>query len=742
MIRRLMFGAGGLDTKASATHGAIAGMFRNRPVWSNANYANLAKEGYRANVYVYAAVTQVTRAAKGIPVVLYQKKTGKGGGKQRLEYGEGGPGAVALMDLLTRPNPRQGWGSFVESVWGFRRIAGNSYIEEIAPDTGPRRGMPLELWPLRPDRMKVLGGIGPSDLIHGYEYRIGGAEPIPFDPHEVMHWKYFDPLDDFYGLSPIAVAARSIDQSNESARWNVALLKNGAAPSGMFSTPLDLGDDFDEFKDELIDQYTGPENAGAPIVADNDLDWKSIGLSPVDMMWIEGRQMSATEIALSQGVAPELAGSMEKKYSNYGEARKALMIETVLPEWDDFRDELNHWLVPRYGDGLYLDYDRDGIEALKEERAALYTSVAVAVDKGFMTRRQAAAEIGSDADDLGPEADVLTVSGGTVPLAAVASLTVGKPAPAAKPAASGGEGDQGQPDAPDGADSSATKSVNLASPEAKELYWKSVELHRASYEGTITGLVGKRFANEQRTVAAAAAEGTTGAEAMRLALRAVGESENVQAWRQLVTATWFAVGEDFAQRSFHTLMPAKGAAGPSARREVDEDAASAAWRRVIAGQLSANLDQRVGNGTGPDGVTGTTLDELKQNLAEGVAAGEGADAIAKRVDSLYLESIIPHRSEVIARTEVMGASNAGTRAGALSTGLPLRKTWIGTFDSRIRDSHQSAASTYNDDGAIDINEPYSVGGASLMYPGDPSGPAKEIIQCRCVEGYITNSSDY
>lgn len=742
MIRRLIFGSG-FSQKASQTHHAIASMFRNRPVWMPVNYANLAKEGYKANVYVYAAVTQVTRAAKGIPVCLYQQK--RGGGKQRLEYGEGGPGAQALMDLLARPNPKQGWGAFVESVWGFRRIAGNSYIEEIAPDTGPRKGMPLELWPLRPDRMRVIGGVGPAELIKGFEYRIGGAEPIPFEPHEVLHWKFFDPVDDFYGLSPIAVAARSIDQSNEAARWNVALLKNGAAPSGMFSTPLDLGDDFEEFRDELIDQYTGPDNAGSPIVADNDLDWKNIGLSPVDMMWIEGRKMSADEIALSQGVAPELiSGGAAKKYSNYGEARKALYIETVLPEWDDFRDELNHWLVPRYGDGLYLDYDRDAIEELQEERTKKYTALGVAVDKGFMTRRQAAAEVGQDADDLGPEADVLTVSGGTVPLAAVALLNKPSKEPKPKPAAEGSDGGGGgQPDAPDGSEDGNSgkkhlRAANLASPEAKELYWRSVELHRESYAGTIEQLVTRRLQMERRSVAAAAADASSPEEAMRLALAAIGESENVQAWRQLVTAAWFAVGEDFAQRTFTTLVGEKSAASPATDVKVDEDAASQAWRRAIASTLAQTMEQRVGDGRSPQGVTGTTLEQLQTHLAEGVAAGEGTDLIAKRVDQLYLESIIPHRSEVIARTEVISASNLGSRAGALSTGLPLRKTWIGTFDGRIRDSHRKATEQYDDDGAIDMNQAYIVGKSQLMYPGDPSGDPSEVIQCRCVEGYITN----
>lgn len=88
------------------------------------------------------------------------------------------------------------------------------------------------------------------------------------------------------------------------------------------------------------------------------------------------------------------------------------------------------------------------------------------------------------------------------------------------------------------------------------------------------------------------------------------------------------------------------------------------------------------------------------------------------------------RGEMIARTEVMGAYNSGTRLGGEALGAygPLEHSWLATGDNRTRESHAEA-----DGQCVLFAEPFNVGGAALMYPGDPSGPPEEVVNCRCVE---------
>ena len=90
-----------------------------------------------------------------------------------------------------------------------------------------------------------------------------------------------------------------------------------------------------------------------------------------------------------------------------------------------------------------------------------------------------------------------------------------------------------------------------------------------------------------------------------------------------------------------------------------------------------------------------------------------------------------NRARTVARTETIGAVNAGAfRAAELEAeqrGDPAPfKQWIATDDARTRPTHVAA-----DKQRTLMREPFRVGTARLLFPGDPQGPAQEVINCRC-----------
>jgi HK97 family phage portal protein len=269
--------------------------------------------------------------------------------------------------------------------------------------------------------MQVIPG-NKIGMISGYVYEVNGKR-VAFDPSEILHLKLFNPTNEWYGMPPIKAAARSVDHNNEGRSWNVALLQNRAMPSGALSTKDDLTEEqFSRLKKQVETQYSGAQNAGRPLVLEGGLSWQSMALSPTDMDWLQGLKLSSREICSVFGVPPELIGDHENAtYSNYQEARKAFYQETVLPTMDWIRDEFNNWLAPKFGEDLIVDYDTENVEALAEDRDAVWTRVTNAVKTGVLTPNEARHELGYDDIQGG---DILFMPGSMVPVSGGMGLDV------------------------------------------------------------------------------------------------------------------------------------------------------------------------------------------------------------------------------------------------------------------------------------------------------------------------------
>lgn len=163
-----------------------------------------------------------------------------------------------------------------------------------------------------------------------------------------------------------------------------------------------------------------------------------------------------------------------------------------------------------------------------------------------------------------------------------------------------------------------------------------------------------------------------------------------------------------------------------------------AWRRVTAAGeprtdpwVADYLNER-GNRLVrlPDEVYALIVAEVERGITEGLEIPKVTAAVQAVLTSTASE-YWPNRAVTVARTETMGAVNAGVfRAAELDAeqrGDPAPfKQWISTEDTRTRPTHREA-----DKQRTLLRSPFIVGGAQLMFPGDPRGPANEVINCRC-----------
>jgi HK97 family phage portal protein len=129
-----------------------------------------------------------------------------------------------------------------------------------------------------------------------------------------------------------------------------------------------------DLKETLGALYEGQHNAGRVMVLEGDFQWKEMGLSPRDMDFIDGKNLSAREIAQAYGVPPMLVGVPgDATFSNYKEARYHLWEDTILPLLDHIIDEFNRWLCSTFGENLRLGYHLDAIPALACRREEVWS---------------------------------------------------------------------------------------------------------------------------------------------------------------------------------------------------------------------------------------------------------------------------------------------------------------------------------------------------------------------------------
>jgi hypothetical protein len=146
---------------------------------------------------------------------------------------------------------------------------------------------------------------------------------------------------------------------------------------------------------------------------------------------------------------------------------------------------------------------------------------------------------------------------------------------------------------------------------------------------------------------------------------------------------------------------------------------SKAWALFILKETGTFIGQQIVS------IRGTAVEEVKREVKKTIA--EGGDivtdlsaAIQKVVNSntFYL-----WQAERIARTETTTAMNAASQVAAEATGIIYEKQWLSAGDGNERPSHRDLNGQQ-----VSMGQKFSNG---LRYPGDPTGVASEVVNCRC-----------
>ena len=135
-------------------------------------------------------------------------------------------------------------------------------------------------------------------------------------------------------------------------------------------------------------------------------------------------------------------------------------------------------------------------------------------------------------------------------------------------------------------------------------------------------------------------------------------------------------------------------------------------------------------------VTESTKRGVRKAVEVALKEGTSVQRFAKELS--YMPDFSYRRGVLIARTELVSASNAGSVLGAQASGVPTRKVWLSTQDDRVRDTHLAVDGQTVENLEATFEVPNIEGYTDKMqYPGDSSLGASpsNTINCRCTVIY-------
>ncbi|MGW7504409.1 NUDIX domain-containing protein [Streptomyces albidoflavus] len=131
-----------------------------------------------------------------------------------------------------------------------------------------------------------------------------------------------------------------------------------------------------------------------------------------------------------------------------------------------------------------------------------------------------------------------------------------------------------------------------------------------------------------------------------------------------------------------------------------------------------------------EGFTRRVLRKAAAAEQAGRAQDAAGDAARERVARVLQAGDWSGQVDSISRTQAATLLNASTMAAALyrekTQGGRWSKTWTARKDAVTRPAHRKA-----DGQTRSLAEPFTVGGAQLLFPADPEGPPEQCINCRC-----------
>lgn len=636
-----------------------------------------------------------------------------------VELVESGP----WYDLFKKPNTSQTraqlWqASFVqlcqigECFWVLLGATDKAKVDEI----------PREVWP-------VPGG---SEWDYDKDTKTKaprlwkfGSKPELFELFQVVFAHYYNPKNIFRGLAKIAPVAVDIEADHRMSLYNLNYIKNGAIPSGVFTSerPMDKKQ-AEEWLKGYEERHAGEKKAGRPPLLTGGVKFEAQSATHAEMQYIAGRAAQRdTVLSAAFRVTKNMVGlSGDQNRASMLASIKGHYDSVVLPNAAYMEDLLASDLFtePRArtnGADVFGLFDFSSVSALQEDfTEKLRAAEALSVLGYTANQINEFLELGLPVLTWG---DVWWRDQGKVPVFDKPDPEDFKPKPQ-PPQLGPGKDPEDEPDEEvDDEEEEEEEGKGLArrarrrgmSADDKALHWEGL-IERLFVPGEERfGRQLKRFLGKLKREQI---------ERIRKAGKVAGQAApsttlfDLQEWKGIIASD---------------LRPIYRRIVAEAAEEAEAEVAKAKKTAVRAEEgsinaLAGDLSRRVGR------VVGSVRRQLEQLVEEAQEADE--DELVDLVSEYFGHLVASKGSKLgqVSRTETSAAVNQSREMVFLENSIEEQE-WITADDELVRDNHV----TYGGAGPVPLKYNFAtLAGESytLMFPHDPQAPPGETVNCRCV----------
>jgi len=623
--------------------------------------------------WTFACVTAIATEFAEIQLKLYKRKTIRG--KDEIEQ----VFQHESLAILRNVNEFMTFYNLAEVNETYLQLLGEAYWAKLRFDNGKV----AELWPLRPDWVKVIPS--KESFIESYAYcpNNNPKDAVIFPKEDIVPFKDLDPTNAYRGMGVVKAAAQSIDIDEFSKDYIRAFFYNSAMPGLVFSTDKKLKEaEIKRFLRQWDSKFRGRKNSHKVAFVGGGLKPTPITNTPAEMQFLENQKYTRDEIlALFKVPKPVLGITEDVNLANAEATVRQFKTGVISPRMAKFTAYLNEFYLTEWADeDLFFDY----LDPAPEDRELDLKIYASGLQHGWLTpnevREMENREPVEGGDEL-PQPNKAPVSSEEKPKLFRKKKVV--PVPKIKISKEQIKFNMQVPhrtlrqlrkdEFTSGVSHDLKKLVTLMTVQtqkdemsklSKETFWKQMIAKTDVLEQTMNELLIKTF-KEQET------EVLSNLNIIKYYRKDYRKGKETEILFDITDESrkWQSIYEPFVKG----ILIEKGSEimdflGVKAVFNTSTDE-SVAFLKTQGLEFVKSVNE-------------VTKDKLKDTLAEGLELGEGVDDLAVRINDVY-EAATVSRAKTIARTEVLRATNFATNEAFKQSEVVAGKEWLTALDERV-----------------------------------------------------------